>query len=501
MFRSILHAYFRHVLACIAVLLPLLYVSTATAENERRPNVLFVFLDDYGWKDLSFMGSDFYETPHLDKIASDGMIFTDAYACAANCAPSRACLLSGQYTPRHEIYNVGTKRRGNPKFGTLKHVPGTDTLRTDIVTWAHCVQKAGYKTATMGKWHLSDDPVPYGFDLNVGGTHSGGPPRGYFPPHGKVPGLGDAPKGEYVTDRMYDEAIKFIEANREHPWFLYLTHFAVHTPLQAKREIVQKYQGKEAGKIHDHAVMAAMIESVDEGAGRLVAKLDELSLSENTIIVFFSDNGGYGPATSMQPLKGYKGTYYEGGIRVPFFVKWPGVVKAGTTCNVPIANVDLFPTFCEMTGAKLPAAQPRDGISIVPLLAGIVPEKPRAIYWHFPAYLQSYQRINEQRDPLFRSRPCSIIRYGDFKLHEYFEDGGLELYNLREDIGEQHNLAEKMPEKTKQLHAMLESWRGSIDAPVPSEPNPNYDAKAERAAVEKALSGVKRKRGRRKLRK
>lgn len=480
---------------------------SAAAPAAQRPNILFLYMDDYGWKDTKFMGSDFYETPNLDRLASEGMVFTDAYSCAANCAPARACLLSGQYTPRHEIYNVGTGRRGNPKFGKLMHIPGTSTLRRDIVTWAHCVQGAGYKTATMGKWHLSADPLPYGFDVNIGGTHSGGPPRGYFPPHGNAPGLQEAPQGEYLTDRLYDEAIGFIETNKDRPWLLYLTHFAVHTPLQAKKAIIEKHRNKPKGELHDSAVMAAMIESVDEGAGRLLAKLDELGLTNKTIVVFFSDNGGYGPATSMHPLKGYKGTYYEGGIRVPLVVKWPGVVRPGSTSDTPVTGVDFYPTFCEMTGAKLPDDQPLDGVSIVPLLKGRKPEEARAIYWHFPAYLQSYSRYDEQRDPLYRSRPCGIIRLGDWKLHEYFEDGdasdrGLELYNLRDDIGETNNLAEAMPEKAKELHAKMIAWRKEIGAPVPREPNPRYDAQAEAAAIAKKQKGAggKRKQGRQKKR-
>ncbi len=469
--------------------------SNAYAQTAERPNVLFIFLDDYGWRDCSYMGSDFYETPHIDRLASQGMIFTSAYSCSANCAPARASLLSGQYTPRHEIYNVGTSLRGNPKTSKLKHIPGTDTLRRDIKTWAHCIQQAGYETASMGKWHLSKDPIPYGFDVNVGGSHSGSPPRGYYPPHPNIPSLQDSPKDEYLTDRLTDEALQFIEKNQEKPWFLYLTHFAVHTPLQGKQELVDKYDAKAKGALHDSAVMAAMIESVDEGVGRLTAKLDELGLTEKTAIVFFSDNGGYGPATSMAPLKGYKGTYYEGGIREPFFVKWPGKVPAGAKCDESIIAVDLYPTFCEMTGAKLPADQPLDGVSLFPLLEGSDNLASRALYWHFPAYLQSYQRTNEQRDPLFRSRPCSIIRFGDYKLHEYFEDGDLELYNLKEDIGESTNLAESMPAKTKELHQKLKAWRKAIAAPVPSVPNPRYDAKFEAAAIKAALKkpGKKRK--------
>ncbi len=470
----------------VAVLCLLGTAGPARSQTNERPNILFIFLDDYGWKDAGFMGSDFYETPNIDRLASEGMVFTNAYSCAANCAPARASLLSGQYTPRHEVYNVGTARRGKPMFGKLQHIPGTNTLRPDITTWAQCLQKNGYKTATMGKWHLSDDPIPYGFDVNIGGTHSGGPPKGYFSPHGKTPGLKNAPKGEYITDRLHDEAIKFIENNQADPWFLYLTHFAVHTPLQGKKEIVSKYKQKKKGELHDSEVMAAMIESVDEGVGRLVAKLDSLGLTDKTAIVFFSDNGGYGPATSMHPLKGYKGTYYEGGIREPFFIKWPGVVKAGTKSDTPIIAVDLYPTFCAMTGTPLPEGQPLDGVNLVPLFQGAGKLEDRALYWHFPAYLQSYNGVHgEQRDPIYRSRPCGVIRYGDWKLHEYFEYGedGLELYNLADDIGEKENLATKNPGKTKQLHRMLKDWRKTIKAPVPSEKNPNYDAVAEAAKL------------------
>jgi arylsulfatase A-like enzyme len=439
------------------------------------------------------MGSDYYETPHLDKLASEGMIFSDAYSCAANCAPARACLLSGQYTPRHELFNVGTGPRGNAKHRKLKHIAGTNTLRPDIVTWAETVRKAGYKTATMGKWHLSKDPLPYGFDINIGGTHSGGPPRGYFPPHGNTPGLENTPPGEYITDRLSDEAISFIRQNKEQPWFLYLTHFAVHTPIQAKKDDIAKFAAKEKGEIHDHEVMAGMIKSVDDGVGRIRKALDELKLSDKTIIIFFSDNGGYGPATSMKPLKGYKGTYYEGGIRVPFFVKWPGVVAAESRSAEPIIGVDLYPTFCEITGAKPPAGQALDGVSLLPVFKGAASLKREAIYWHFPAYLQSYSRSNEQRDPLFRSRPCSVIRMGDYKLHEYFEDGGLELYNLKDDISESTNLAAKLPEKTEELHKALKAWRAEIKAPVPSEPNPQYDAEAEALALKGKVDKKKRK--------
>ena len=467
-------------LLSVVLLLAFAAVSHAAAQ---KPNILFIFLDDFGWKDTSYMGSDFYESPHLDKLASEGMVFDQAYSASANCAPARACLLSGQYTPRHEIYNVGTGPRGKAEHRRLEHIPGVDVLDMNIRTWAHQIQENGYRTALMGKWHLSGDPIPYGFDINVGGTHSGSPPKGYYPPRPNIPSLQGLPEDSYLTDYLSDRADAFIRENKDRPWMLYLTHFAVHTPLDAKKELVAKYEAKEKGELHDHVAMATMIQSVDDGIGKIQATLDELGLTDNTIVLFFSDNGGYGPATDMDPLKGYKGTYYEGGIRVPFFVKWPGVVKPGSKNSTPIIGVDVYPTLVEMTGSALPKGQALDGKSLVPLLSGDVADLgDRALYWHFPAYLQAYQVTDEQRDVLFRSRPCSIIRVGDWKLHQYFETGDLELYNLKRDIGETRNLAKSMSEKTKELLARLEGWREGIGAPVPTELNPEFDAQAEAKA-------------------
>ncbi len=472
------------------ILLSLLAISSTHLQAASQPNILFIFADDLGWRDTTFMGSDFYETPHLDQLANEGMIFTNAYSGAANCAPARACLLSGQYSPRHEIYNVGTKPRGDAKHRKLLHTPGVATLRPDISTWAQQLQKAGYQTASIGKWHLSKDPVPYGFHFNFAGTHSGSPPKGYYPPHGKVPGLKNSPPGEYLTDRLNAEAIKFIKKNREHPWMIYLTHFAVHTPLQPKKELLEKYKNKEPGKLHQHAIMATMIQAVDDGVGRLIQTLKDLNIEDNTVVIFYSDNGGYGPATDMDPLKGYKGTYYEGGIRVPLAVNWPGVIKPGSESSTPVTGVDIYPTLCEIAGAELPTGQVQDGLSLVPLLRGkkSAPLLNRPLFWHFPAYLQSYggpPNNLEQRDPLFRSRPCSIVRLGNWKLHEYFEDGELELYNLKTDIGESQNLAKSKPGKTAELHQLLKDWRQKIKAPVPSTPNPDYDPLAEAEAIRK----------------
>ena len=407
-----------------------------TRPAAKQPNILLVYVDDLGWKDTGYMGSDFYETPHIDKLANGGMVFTNAYSCAANCAPARASLLSGQYTPRHEIYNVGTRPRGNSAFRRLEHIAGVNTLDSRIKTWAHRLQSVGYKTATMGKWHLSDDPIPYGFDVNVGGTHSGGPPSGYYPPHGKAPGLENAPKGEHVTDRLSEEACKFVAANVDQPWMLYLTHFAVHTPIQAKKDLVAKYAAKKPGLLHGNLEMATMIQAVDDSLGKIVQALEQLEIRDNTVIIFYSDNGGYGPATDMDPLKGYKGTYYEGGIRVPFFVNWPGTVEPAQRSEEPVIGVDIYPTLCEIGDVPLPKNQVCDGLSLVRLFKGEVvnldvADQTRELFWHFPAYLQSYEKVyNEQRDPLFRSRPCSVIRKGSWKLIQFFESGELELYDL-----------------------------------------------------------------------
>lgn len=453
------------------------------AHHETRPNILFIFLDDFGWKDTSYMGSDFFETPHIDKIVAEGMTFTQAYSASANCAPARASLLSGQYTPRHKLYNVGTTPRGNAEHRRLEHIPGVTDLDPSIQTWAQIAQNAGYTTGSIGKWHLSDDPIPYGFDVNIGGSHSGSPPKGYYPPHPNAPGLEDAPEGEYLTDRLSHEAVKFIEQNADQPWLLYLTHFSVHTPIQAKRELVAQYEAKTPGDLHHNVAMATMIKSTDDGIGLIMAKLEELGISDDTAILFFSDNGGYGPATDMYPLYGYKGTYYEGGIRVPLAIRWPGHIAPGQSSEALVTGVDIYPTLCEIMGAPLPD-QILDGESIVPVLTGTQPDPNRAIFWHFPAYLQSYgQTAAEQRDVLFRSRPVSVIRQGDWKLLHFYEDNSYELYNLREDIGETHDLAILQPDQTARLSKVLSKWLENTQADIPRAANPKFDAVVHAQAI------------------
>lgn len=449
-----------------------------------QPNILLIYIDDLGWKDAGFMGSDYYETPNIDALADGGIVFSNAYSGASNCAPARACLMSGQYTPRHRIFNVGTGPRGKGKHRRLQHVAGVKTLNSKLKTWAHQLQAVGYETATFGKWHLSNDPLPYGFDFNIGGTHSGSPPQGYYAPFSNAPGLGNVKKDVNLTDHLSREAIRFIESNRKKKWCVCLSHFAVHTPIQPHRKLHQKYLDKKTGDLHHSSKMASMIESVDQGVGWIVEALEEMNLREKTLIVFTSDNGGYGPATDMHPLKGYKGTYYEGGIRVPFVANWPGTIPPSRKSDEPIIALDIYPTFCDLASAPLPEDQKLDGVSLTDLFVGKRKKlAPRALYWHFPAYLQSYKGVvDEQRDPLFRSRPCSIVRQGKWKLHQYFEKQEIELYDLSKDIGENENLANQKQAKAKELLQQLGRWQQAIHAPVKFERNEKFDVESESKA-------------------
>lgn len=492
---------------CCVVVAFGVWLSGTVLGAEPLPNILIIYADDLGWRDLSYgfdaeqrselLGSDFYETPHLDALAASGVTFTQAYSAAANCAPARASMLTGNYSPRHQIYNVGTGLRGDPAHSRLVPVAGRAELAAGTTTWGHCLQSCGYRTALIGKWHVSRDPLACGFDVNIGGSLSGSPPRGYFPPHPQVPGLEEAPAGEYLTDRLTHEAIQFIEANRDAPWCVLLSHFAVHTPLQAKPELESKYRGKAPGRLHQSTVMAAMLESLDQGVGRLLDCLERLQLRENTVVVFSSDNGGYGPATSMQPLRGYKGTYFEGGIRVPLFVSWPRTIEAGVIQAHPVSQIDLFPTLCELAGVSAGQFPVVDGRSLMPLLRGQTADETRSLFWHFPAYLESYpSRIDQQRDPLFRSRPCSVIRHGDWKLIQYFEDQEIRLYDLQHDVGESRDLAVSQPEVAADLLQRLRAWQAEVEAPIPAQPNPRYrleqDIRDQVVATQQRLAAATR---------
>lgn len=464
-----------HFLAALFISVCLAQISHAADS----PNIVFFFIDDMGWTDLGFMGSDYYETPNIDRLASEGMVFTDAYANAPNCAPSRACLMSGQYTPRHGIFTVGDPKRGNHPFRKLEPVPNKTVLADRFVTMAEALKSNGYVSASMGKWHLGADPTSQGFDVNIAGKEWGSPSGGGYHSPYRYPNLVQKEKGEYLTDRLTTEATKFIEDQQKNanPFFLYLTHYAVHAPIQGRSDLVQKYKGKTKGEHHRNATYAAMVESVDQSVGAVLKKLDELKLAENTVVFFFSDNGGFGGATSNHPLRGSKGMLYEGGIREPMIVRWPGVTKPGSKCSEPVIGIDYYPTFLEITGTKPPADYTLDGVSFAPLLRDSTASLDReAIFWHFPCFLQG--RGDPHGGP-FRTTPAGAIRKGDWKLIEWFETGRLELYNLKQDIGETKNLAESHKEKLAELHADMKTWRISVNAPIPTEKNPQYDSTAK----------------------
>jgi arylsulfatase A-like enzyme len=460
----------------IVLFLALCLMTLAGCNKPGRPNILLINIDDMGWRDAGFMGSEFYETPHLDRLASSGMVFTNGYATASNCAPSRACLMSGQWTPRHGIYTVNNSDRGKSADRKLIPTPNTTVLADEFVTLAEILQEAGYQTCHAGKWHLGEDPRTQGFDINIGGTHAGNP-GSYYPPYRNVPL--DAPDGEYLTDLIMDLAIDFVREAGEGPFFLYYSPYAVHTPIHPVDSLFFRYVDKAPWMGQGHAGYASMVDNLDRNIGNLLQALEEEGKSGNTMIIFTSDNGGYFGVTRQKPLRAGKGSYYEGGIREPFVIAWAGKIEAGQQSDVPVTNLDLFPTILEAVGLKKmlrgKGALPLDGISLLPHLTRGRDIEERPLFWHFPIYLQAGATEGyESRDSLFRTRPGSVVRLGEWKLHEYFEDEGLELYNLREDIGERMNLAQEYPEKTQELFSLLEQWREETGAPVPTELNPEY---------------------------
>jgi len=451
--------------------------TTPDEENTSKPNIIFLYVDDLGWKDPGFMGNEYHETPNIDRLAEQGMIFTNAYANAPNCAPSRACLMSGQYTPRHSIYTVGSPARGKSKNRKLIPTENNTILPESYFTLAEALKSAGYITAHFGKWHLGDEatgPLGQGFDYNFGGNHKGHP-ASYFSPY-KNKNLKDGEDGENLTKRLTDEALYFMEKHQEHPFFLYFPFYAVHTPLQAKDSLIKKYQAKLKPNGKHHSTYAAMIETLDYNIGRLLNKVNELKLSDQTIIIFYSDNGNHFSASSALPLRGSKGMLYDGGIRVPLAISWPGKVKAGSRCSTPVIGTDFYPTFAEIAGIELAHDQLIDGKSILPLLDQSGKLEERYLYWHFPAYLEAYGGMEQA----WRQRPASAIRQGDWKLIESFEDGKLELYNLKEDIGEQNELSARYPEKRNELHGQLKKWRRETRAPVPNKLNPDFVIKEKK---------------------
>jgi arylsulfatase A len=436
-----------------------------------RLNVVVILADDLGWADLGCYGSTFHRTPALDRLAKQGLRFTDGYASCPVCSPTRAALMTGKVPARLGLTDWLPGRADRLDQPLLRpELP--QQLALEETTLAEAFQAAGYATGHIGKWHLGGkgfEPTRQGFDVNVAGDHTG-TPRSYFAPfrnkQGVMPGLDKAPDGEYLTDRLAAEAERFLETNKARPFFLYLPHHAVHTPLRAKADHVKKYSPKPVPGKQSNPIYAAMLESLDDAVGRVMAKLDELKLAEKTIVVFSSDNGGLAtqegpntPATINTPLREGKGWLYEGGLRVPFLVRWPGVVKPGSTSSVPVVTHDLFPTLLEACGVE--NKHKVDGVSLVPLLRGEGAPKREALYWHYPHYANQ------------RSRPGGAVRAGNMKLIEFYEDNRRELFDLSKSIGEQRNMAAIRPDVVKRLAAQLDAWRKEVGAKMP-RPNPGY---------------------------
>ncbi len=452
-------------------LIPAISYCTETIQNKAdKPNIVIILIDDLGWKDVGFMGSKYYETPNLDKLASQGMVFTNAYAAAANCAPSRACLMSGQWTPRHGIYTVDNSDRGKSKDRKLIPTTNIVTLDINIQVIPEILKQNGYVTCHAGKWHLSDDPLQRGFDVNIGGCHAGNP-GSYYPPYTNVPLV--APyKDYYLTNLIMDKTLDFLKLVKNKPFFLNYAPYAVHTPIQPLKNLLAKYKIKAEWNGQNNAEYATMVENVDTQIGRLIEALTESGEIENTLIIFTSDNGGVYNITKQWPLRAGKGSAYEGGIREPMIVFWKGKISGGTKSDIPVSSLDFFPTILEVAEIEKPANIILDGQSILPLLTGKKKFKERPLFWHFPIYLEGGNK--ETQDTIFRTRPGSTIRSGDWKLIQYFENNDLELYNLKKDIGEKHNLANVNRDKTNELLGLLEKWRQETKAPVPYELNPNF---------------------------
>ncbi len=452
-----------------------------------KPNVVMIVVDDMGWTGLSSYGSDLHETPHIDRLASAGVRFTNAYAAAPVCSPTRASIMTGKSPARLHITVWHESAGEPPAWMRQKLVPPTTekNLSQDDFTLAEALRAEGYLTAHIGKWHLGDAanyPENHGFDVNVGGTFWGCPATFFYPYRGPfggqkemryVPGLSQGKKGEYLTDRLTDEALAIIDRAGEQPFYLNLWYYTVHTPIEGPPDLVDYYRRKIKKRTdnaqnkrldHDNANYAAMHHRLDENIGRLLARLQERGIAENTIVLLTSDNGGYvndykgRQVTSNAPLRSGKGSLYEGGVRVPLIVKWPGKTVAGGVCQEPVITTDFYPTICRMAGVAGDAQYNKqiEGQDITPLLLNPAAALDReALYFHYPHYYPT-------------TAPVSAVRAGDWKLLEYHEGRRVELYNLADDLGEQHNLAETRPKEKRRLVHLLHDWRAEVGAQMPS---------------------------------
>ena len=455
----------------------------AQARPSRPVNFVFFLVDDLGYMDVGCNNpKTFYETPHIDRLAAEGMRFTDGYAACPVCSPTRYSILTGKYPSRVDATNFFSGRRA----GRFLPAPLHNRMPREEVTIAETLKEHGYATFFAGKWHLGPSeefwPEHQGFDINRGGHERGGPYGGkkYFSPYGN-PRLTDGPPGEHLPDRLATETIQFIEANREGRFLAYLAFYSVHTPLMGRPDLVEKYRAKAerlglADKVEfadeeqalpikkprrvrilqRHAVYAAMVEAMDQAVGKVLDRLRELGLAENTAIMLMSDNGGLstseGSPTSNLPLRGGKGWLYEGGIREPWLIRMPGVTSPGSTCSVPVISTDFYPTILELAGLPAKPTQHLDGVSLVSLLRGEQTSARDAIFWHYPHYSNQ------------GGIPGGAVRMGDWKLIERFEDGRVHLYNLKEDIGEEEDLAEAHSDRVAAMRARLHGWYREVDA-------------------------------------
>ena len=460
----------------LIILLLFIYSCQNNIVDKEKPNVILIVADDLGWSDLSYMGSTYYETPNIDKLSKSGMTFYNGYASSANCAPSRASMLTGKYHPFHGIYSVKNSDRGNKKTRKIIPIKTKTKLELEYFILPEMLKSKGYSTGHFGKWHMGPKgyfPEQMGFDINIGGNEHGGP-GSYFSPY-KYPNMSNGPKDEYLTDRIGDEVVKFIEKNKENNFFAYVPFFSVHTPIQSKSEYEKKYRNKESNEYHNREDYAGMIQSLDENIGKILEKIDKLNLSKNTLIIFTSDNGGIKAISNQYPLRAGKGSYYEGGIKVPMIFSWPEKIQAGSTSNERVSNIDFYPTIKKIIGYN--KTIDLDGEDLTPIFNSKALKK-RELYFHFPIYLEPYNvHLDSGSDPLFRTRPGSVIIKDNWKLHHYYEDNNFELYNLENDISESKNLININKEKKAELLKDLNNWRSKNNAPIPNKLNPFYDQK------------------------
>jgi len=437
----------------------------ATAADQKT-NIVFVMVDDLGWMDLHCQGNKRLDTPHIDRLAAQGMRFTDAYAAAPVCSPTRAAVLTGQSPARlHLTTHIPDRDGFTPEKSRLLPAKTHDQLAAEHVTVAERLKQAGYATGFFGKWHLAGRskrmglgvkefyPENQGFDLNIGGCAYGGPPT-YFDPY-RIHNLKSRRPGEYLTDRLVDESINFMRAHQKDPFLLFLWNYTVHWPVEAKPEVVKKYQSRVGPGIKN-AGYAAMIEILDSAMGRLLAELDALEIAERTLVIFTSDNGAFLGGSDNTPLRSGKGYLYEGGIRVPLIVRWPGHVKPGSLCHTPVISMDFFPTMLAAAGLTPERGRPLDGENLIPLLSQTGKLARSSIYFHYPNF--AWHKDN---------RLGSVVRHGKYKLIEYFDDNSVELYDLQADLRETRDLSRELPDVARRLKSELQAWRQSSGARLP----------------------------------